>query len=70
MQPADTSCYTTSDLSRKSGDIIAEALVDHMVKTGVKALGFIGLADPYGENWYKVVSGLAGHSETFRHFRE
>ena len=26
MQPADTSCYTTSDLSRKSGDIIAEAL--------------------------------------------
>jgi prevent-host-death family protein len=26
MQPADTSSYTTSDLSRKSGDIIAEAL--------------------------------------------
>ena len=26
MQPADTSCYTTSDLSRESGDIIAEAL--------------------------------------------
>ncbi len=43
----------------QNDDIIAEALVDHMVKTGVKTLGFIGLADPYGENWYKVVSGLA-----------
>lgn len=42
----------------QNDDIIAEALVDHMVKTGVKTLGFIGLADPYGENWYKVVSGL------------
>ena len=43
-------------MAMQNDDIIAEALVDHMVKTGVKALGFIGLADPYGENWYKVVT--------------
>ena len=42
----------------QNDDIIAEALVEHMVKTGIKTLGFIGLADPYGENWYKVVTGL------------
>ncbi|KAG0771093.1 hypothetical protein G6F22_016791 [Rhizopus arrhizus] len=40
-------------------DIIARALVDHMVKTGGKTVGFIGLNEPYGENWYKVFSGLA-----------
>ncbi len=42
----------------QNDDIIAEALLDHMVKSGVKTLGFIGLADPYGENWYRVVSGM------------
>ena len=42
----------------QNDDIIAEALIENMVKTGVKTLGFIGLADPYGENWRKVVSGL------------
>jgi len=26
-----------------------------MVKTGVKTLGLIGTADPYGENWGKVM---------------
>ena len=43
----------------QNDDIIAEALVAHMVKAGVKTLGFIGLSDPYGENWHKVVSALA-----------
>lgn len=43
----------------QNDDIIARALVDHMVKTGIKTVGFIGLNDPYGENWYKVFSGLA-----------
>ena len=31
-------------------DIIASALVDHMVKTGVKTVGFMGLNDAYGED--------------------
>lgn len=43
----------------QNDDIIAEALFSHMAKSGIKTLGFIGLNDPYGENWYKVSSGLA-----------
>jgi branched-chain amino acid transport system substrate-binding protein len=43
----------------QNDDIIAKALVDHMARTGVKTVGFIGLNDPYGENWHKVFSGLA-----------
>ncbi len=34
--------------------LIASALLDHMVRSGVKTVGFIGTADPYGENWGKV----------------
>jgi branched-chain amino acid transport system substrate-binding protein len=43
----------------QNDDLIAAALVKHMVKTGVKTVGFIGFKDPYGENWHKVFSGLA-----------
>lgn len=39
-------------------DIIARVLVDHMVATGVKTLGFIGFADPYGDDWLQVTTGL------------
>ncbi len=43
----------------QNDDLIAAALIKHMVKNGVKTVGFIGFNDPYGENWYKVFSGLA-----------
>jgi len=43
----------------QNDEIIAEALLGHMAKTGVKTLGFIGTADPYGENWIKVVTAGA-----------
>ena len=43
----------------QNDDLIAEALIGHMVKSGVKSVGFIGLNDPYGENWYKVFSALS-----------
>ena len=43
----------------QNDDIIAAALFDQMSKTGVKTLGFIGLSDPYGENWLRVATGLA-----------
>lgn len=43
----------------QNDDIIAEALVEHMVKAGVKTLGLIGTADPYGENWFQVMTKLA-----------
>lgn len=42
----------------QNDDIIARALVDHMVSTGVKTLGFIGFNDAYGENWLKVITEL------------
>jgi branched-chain amino acid transport system substrate-binding protein len=38
----------------QNDDIIADALVGHMLKNGVKTLGFIGYNDPYGESWYKT----------------
>ena len=34
--------------------LICEALVAHMVKKGVKTVGFIGFGDAYGESWYRV----------------
>lgn len=40
----------------QNDNLIAAALVDHMAKSGVKKLAFIGAADPYGENWAKVVA--------------
>ena len=43
----------------QNDDIIAKALVDHMVKAKVKTVGFIALNDPYGENWAKVFGELA-----------
>ncbi|MDE2370406.1 MAG: ABC transporter substrate-binding protein [Burkholderiales bacterium] len=38
--------------------LIAEALVAHMAKTGVKTLGFIGLSDAFGESWYRTVTPM------------
>ncbi|MCD4867125.1 MULTISPECIES: ABC transporter substrate-binding protein [unclassified Pseudomonas] len=43
----------------QNDDLIAQALVQNMVQRGVKTLGFIGTADPYGENWAKVMGALA-----------
>ena len=43
----------------QNDDLIARALVQHMVATKVKSVGFIGTADPYGDNWLKVFGGLA-----------
>jgi branched-chain amino acid transport system substrate-binding protein len=33
--------------------LIADAIVSHMKKNGVKTVGFIGFNDPYGESWLK-----------------
>jgi branched-chain amino acid transport system substrate-binding protein len=43
----------------QNDDIIARALVSHMVKSGIKTAAFIGMNDAYGENWLKVFSELA-----------
>ncbi len=41
----------------QNDDLIAEAVLTHMLATGIKTLGFIGFNDPYGENWFKVFGG-------------
>jgi branched-chain amino acid transport system substrate-binding protein len=43
----------------QNDDLIAAALLKHMIKNSVKTVGFIGFNDPYGENWYKVFSAMA-----------
>ncbi|MGE7990993.1 ABC transporter substrate-binding protein [Pseudomonas sp. NPDC089554] len=43
----------------QNDDLIAKALVEDMTRRGVKTLGLIGTADPYGENWSKVMGALA-----------
>lgn len=44
----------------QNDEIIAEALVSHMARSGVKTVGFIGVNDPFGENWLNVFSAMAG----------
>lgn len=34
-----------------SNGLMATAIVNHMIKTGVKTAGFLGYADAYGESW-------------------
>ncbi len=43
----------------QNDDLIAEAVLAHMLRAGIKTIGFIGFNDPYGENWYKVFAGMA-----------
>ncbi len=42
----------------QNDDLIGEAVIGHMVKTGVKTVGFIGYNDPYGESWHKAMVPL------------
>jgi len=42
----------------QNDDLIANALVEHMKATGIKSVSLIGTADPYGENWAKVMTEL------------
>lgn len=43
----------------QNDDLIAQALVAHMAKKGVKTVGFIGLNDAYGESWARVFAPMA-----------
>jgi len=43
----------------QNDSLISEALVAHMAKAGVKTVGFIGLADAYGESWYRTFVPMA-----------
>lgn len=44
----------------QNDDLIAKALVEQMVRTKIKTVGFITINDPFGENWNKVFGELAG----------
>jgi branched-chain amino acid transport system substrate-binding protein len=43
----------------QNDDLMASALVDHMVARGVKTAAFIGFADAYGDGWWTEFSKAA-----------
>ncbi len=43
----------------QNDSMMANAVVDHMAKNGVKTVGFIGFSDAYGEGWYQEFSKAA-----------
>ena len=43
----------------QNDSLISDALVAHMAKKGVKTVGFIGLADAYGESWLQTFTPMA-----------
>ena len=43
----------------QNDSLISEALVGHMARHGIKTVGFIGLADAYGESWYRTFVPMA-----------
>ncbi|MDE1950543.1 MAG: ABC transporter substrate-binding protein [Burkholderiales bacterium] len=43
----------------QSSDVMAHAVVAHMVKQGVKTIGFLGYTDAYGEVWLKSITAAA-----------
>jgi branched-chain amino acid transport system substrate-binding protein len=42
----------------QSNGVMANAMVGHMVKNGVKSVGFLGYTDAYGEQWLQALTPL------------
>lgn len=42
----------------QSNGVMAEAMVEHMKKQGVKSVGFLGYTDAYGEQWLQALTPL------------
>jgi branched-chain amino acid transport system substrate-binding protein len=42
----------------QSNGVMANAMVAHMVKNGVKTVGFLGYTDAYGEQWLQALTPL------------
>ncbi|CCE06991.1 putative amino-acid ABC transporter, periplasmic substrate-binding protein [Bradyrhizobium sp. STM 3843] len=40
-------------------DLMAKAILKHIVRSGIKTLGYIGVSDGYGEGYYQEISRLA-----------
>jgi branched-chain amino acid transport system substrate-binding protein len=43
----------------QSNAVMANGMLTHMVRNGIKTVGFIGYSDAYGESWLKDFSALA-----------
>jgi branched-chain amino acid transport system substrate-binding protein len=43
----------------QNDSMMARAIGDHMVASGIKSVGFIGFADAYGEGWYQEFAKVA-----------
>jgi branched-chain amino acid transport system substrate-binding protein len=43
----------------QNDDLMAGAIVDHMLSKGVKSVAFIGFSDAYGEGWWTAFSKIA-----------
>lgn len=43
----------------QNDNLIADAIIGHMKKNGVKTVGFIGFNDPYGDSWLKEFTAQA-----------
>lgn len=43
----------------QNDSLMADALAQHMQKTGIKTVGFIGFADAYGNSWWDEFSAAA-----------
>jgi branched-chain amino acid transport system substrate-binding protein len=42
----------------QSNEVMAHAMVEHMLKQGVKTVGFLGYTDAYGEQWLKAFTAV------------
>jgi branched-chain amino acid transport system substrate-binding protein len=43
----------------QNDDLMAGAVVDHMLSKGVKTVAFVGFSDAYGEGWWNAFSKIA-----------
>ena len=43
----------------QSNAVMGTAVIAHMLKTGIKTVGFLGYSDAYGESWLKEFGALA-----------
>ncbi len=43
----------------QNDSLVAGGIVEHMVKTGVKTVGYLGFSDAYGEGWHTEFAKLA-----------
>src|SRR5438093_10385737 len=43
----------------QSNGVMATGMITHMVKSGVKSVGFLGYSDAYGASWLKDFSAVA-----------